>query len=187
MAPLLEERGHPAGRGRSGGEGAPGVGAGFVARLTGDGAPDPGFGNDGLFGGHALGENPLGGETITEPTVGQSGVITYRSTDVYPCEPRQSRYGIAQSAGFESVRPSSFNGATSVSTTARRRCGSAGPMSKAGSSRRSRSMGAGPSSYRRRLPGRSGPGWTPSRASRPTGSSDLTTADIWMSTLCGGG
>jgi len=73
-----------------------GVGAGFVARLAGDGAPDAVFGNDGLFGGHALGENPLGGETITEPTVAPDGVITYRSTEAYPCEPRQSRYGIAQ-------------------------------------------------------------------------------------------
>jgi uncharacterized delta-60 repeat protein len=73
-----------------------GVGAGFVARFTNDGAPDPDFGKDGLFGGHDLRENPLGAETISEPTVSPNGVVTYRSTLAYPCEPRQSRIGIAQ-------------------------------------------------------------------------------------------
>lgn len=73
-----------------------GVGAGFVARFTGDGAPDLGFGKLGLVGGRALSENPLGAETISEPIIGPTGVITYRSTAAYPCEPRQSRLGIGQ-------------------------------------------------------------------------------------------
>jgi uncharacterized delta-60 repeat protein len=73
-----------------------GVGAGFVARFTANGTADPEFGTDGLFGGRALSENPLGGETISEPTIGPGGVVTYRSTSVDPCEPRQSRLGIAQ-------------------------------------------------------------------------------------------
>jgi len=73
-----------------------GVGAGFVARFTGDGAPDLGFGDMGLMGGRALSENPLGAETISEPIVGPGGVITYRSNSAYPCEPRQSRLGIGQ-------------------------------------------------------------------------------------------
>lgn len=73
-----------------------GVGAGFVARLTSHGVLDPSFGTDGLFGGRALRENPLGAETISEPVVGPVGVVTYRSIAAYPCEPRRSRIGIGQ-------------------------------------------------------------------------------------------
>ncbi len=82
-----------------------GVGAGFVARFASDGRPDPGFGQNGLVGGRALSENPLGAEVISEPIVGPTGVVTYRSTSAYPCEPRQSRIGIGQLTPAGRIRP----------------------------------------------------------------------------------
>ncbi|MBA3866137.1 MAG: hypothetical protein H0X42_07305 [Solirubrobacterales bacterium] len=72
------------------------VSAGFVARLTGSGAPDPGFGDDGLVGGRDLGENPLGAETIGDPVVGPGGGITYLSSGAYVCERGRSHLGVAQ-------------------------------------------------------------------------------------------
>jgi uncharacterized delta-60 repeat protein len=72
------------------------VAAGFVVRLTADGKRDPTFGDDGLFGGHDMGENPLGGEVIGDPVIAPSGAITYRSIQAYPCEPGQSHLGVGQ-------------------------------------------------------------------------------------------
>jgi uncharacterized delta-60 repeat protein len=72
------------------------VSAGLLARFTERGVPDTSFGTDGLVGGHALSENPLGAEVIGEPVVGPRGGITYRSTLAYPCERDRSHIGIAQ-------------------------------------------------------------------------------------------
>lgn len=75
---------------------AVGVSAGFVARFTEAGAPDPSFGKDGLMGGRSMSENPLHAEAIAEPVVGPSGRITYRSIAAYRCEPSRSHLGVAQ-------------------------------------------------------------------------------------------
>ena len=75
---------------------AVGVAAGFVARLTGSGLPDASFGTNGLVGGHDLGENPLGAETIVDPVVAPNGGITYRSSGAYICERDRSHLGVAQ-------------------------------------------------------------------------------------------
>jgi uncharacterized delta-60 repeat protein len=72
------------------------VSAGFIARFTENGAPDVGFGRDGLFGGRALSENPLGAEGIGEPVVSKGGRITYLSTGAYACERGRSHLGVAQ-------------------------------------------------------------------------------------------
>jgi uncharacterized delta-60 repeat protein len=72
------------------------VSAGFVARLTESGAPDMSFGRDGLVGGRALSENPLGAEAIAEPLVSPSGRITYLSSGASVCERDRSHLGIAQ-------------------------------------------------------------------------------------------
>jgi uncharacterized delta-60 repeat protein len=70
--------------------------AGFIARFTESGTPDTSFGRDGLFGGHALSENPLGAEGIGEPVVSPGGGITYLSTGAYACERDRSHFGVAQ-------------------------------------------------------------------------------------------
>lgn len=75
---------------------APTVAAGYVARFTEDGVPDPGFGRGGLVGGRAFGENPLGSAAITEPVVGPSGRITYRSIGADLCVGGRSHLGIGQ-------------------------------------------------------------------------------------------
>lgn len=72
------------------------VDAGFVARFTEGGATDAGFGRDGLFGGRALSENPLGAEGIGEPLAGPGGGITYLSTGAYACRRDRSHLGVAQ-------------------------------------------------------------------------------------------
>jgi uncharacterized delta-60 repeat protein len=72
------------------------VGAGFVARFTNHGDPDPGFGSDGLVGGRDLSENALGAETVAEPIAGSRGEVTYLSGGVYPCERWRSHFGVAQ-------------------------------------------------------------------------------------------
>jgi uncharacterized delta-60 repeat protein len=75
---------------------AVGVEAGFLARFTANGAPDPSFGVDGLFGGHDLDENRLGATSTFGPMVGPSGGVTFRSGFGYSCEPRESRSGIGR-------------------------------------------------------------------------------------------
>jgi uncharacterized delta-60 repeat protein len=70
--------------------------AGFIARFTESGTPDTNFGENGLFGGHALSENPLGAEGVGEPVVSPDGRITYLSTGAYACERDRSHFGIAQ-------------------------------------------------------------------------------------------
>jgi len=73
-----------------------GVAAGFVVRLATNGELDPAFGNDGLFGGHDMGENPLGAEVIGDPVISPSGAITYRSIQTYACQPGMSHPGVGQ-------------------------------------------------------------------------------------------
>lgn len=75
---------------------AVGVSAGFVARFTSTGEPDPTFGTDGLVGGRDLSENALGAEGIGEPVVDPRGRITFLSTAAYRCESGVSHLGIAQ-------------------------------------------------------------------------------------------
>ncbi|HEY2056333.1 MAG TPA: hypothetical protein VGH14_20580 [Solirubrobacterales bacterium] len=72
------------------------VDAGFVARFTESGTPDTSFGRNGLFGGHALSENPLGAEGIGEAIVSPGGAITYLSTGAYACDRDRSHFGLAQ-------------------------------------------------------------------------------------------
>lgn len=72
------------------------VSAGFIARFTESGTPDTSFRRNGLFGGHALSENPLGAEGIGEPVVSPGGGITYLSTGAYACERDRSHFGVAQ-------------------------------------------------------------------------------------------
>jgi hypothetical protein len=76
--------------------GAVAVSAGFVARFTESGAPDPSFGDDGLVGGRGLSENALGAETIGDPLVSPSGTITFRSVSASICERNLSHLGVAQ-------------------------------------------------------------------------------------------
>jgi len=75
---------------------AVGSSAAWVARFTGSGAADPGFGSDGLVGGHEMAENPLGATVVGEPVVGPDGGITYRSTGVDRCDRGSSHFGIAR-------------------------------------------------------------------------------------------
>jgi hypothetical protein len=73
-----------------------GVPAGFVVRLATNGEPDPTFGDDGLFGGHDMGENPLGAEVIDDPVISPSGAITYRSPYADVCQPGLSHLGVGR-------------------------------------------------------------------------------------------
>jgi uncharacterized delta-60 repeat protein len=75
---------------------AVGISAGWVARLTSGGVPDPTFGTDGLVGGHERSENPLGAAVVGEPVVGPDGEITYRSTGIDRCDRGGSHFGIAR-------------------------------------------------------------------------------------------
>jgi uncharacterized delta-60 repeat protein len=69
------------------------VSAGLVVRLTEAGELDRGFGDEGIFGGRNLKENPLHAEVLGEPVVAPDGSITYLSTSQNPCD---TRYGLAQ-------------------------------------------------------------------------------------------
>lgn len=72
------------------------VSTGFLARLTANGAADPSFSGDGLVGGRRLAETPLRAESVSEPVVGPSGSITYRSTAISACPWDHGRWGVAQ-------------------------------------------------------------------------------------------
>jgi uncharacterized delta-60 repeat protein len=72
------------------------VRAGFVARLTESGMPDMSFGRDGMVGGRAPSENPLGAGAITQPLVSSDGGITYLSGGTYACERSRSHLGVAR-------------------------------------------------------------------------------------------
>lgn len=72
------------------------VAAGFVARFAPDGAPDPTFGVDGLFGGRDSGENPLGTEVIGDPVIAPDGAVAYRSLQSFSCRPGRSHRGVAR-------------------------------------------------------------------------------------------
>jgi uncharacterized delta-60 repeat protein len=72
------------------------VSAGFVARLTESGAPDPGFGTGGLVGGRGLSGSPLGAAALGDPVVGATGAITVRATSAYSCGTKASHLGITR-------------------------------------------------------------------------------------------
>jgi uncharacterized delta-60 repeat protein len=78
--------------------------AGFVARLTEAGAPDPGFGGgDGVAGGLKAEENALAAELAAAPTVGPGGEVAFRPGSA-PCPRNPERAGIAQLDGAGSPR-----------------------------------------------------------------------------------
>ena len=70
--------------------------AGFVARLTEGGVPDPSFGANGLIGGHGLGGTPLGATALDDPVVGPTGAITIRAAGANICKPLRSHLGLAR-------------------------------------------------------------------------------------------
>ncbi len=70
--------------------------AGFLARFAEDGAPDPGFGTNGVVGGRNLKETALGSASLGDPVVGPSGAITYLSTGANACEAGRDHVGLAR-------------------------------------------------------------------------------------------
>ena len=81
------------------GRGAPApikVSAGYLAEFTDAGASNPGFGHDGLVGGKAPGENPIGAPVIREPLIDRAGRITYSSAGSNGCGGGRGHRGIAQ-------------------------------------------------------------------------------------------
>ena len=86
--------------------------AAFIARLTPTGALDLSFGDDGVFGGHGVAENPLRAETAGKPTLGPAGEVLY-SNDGGPCPYARSVTGVAK-LGPEGKTPSGFGKAGAI-------------------------------------------------------------------------
>jgi uncharacterized delta-60 repeat protein len=79
--------------------------AAFVARLTEAGSLDPGFADNGVFGGRSVAENPLHTEISDDPTIGPNDEVVYASGRAH-CPRGGSSAGLARLSGAGEPSPS---------------------------------------------------------------------------------